>query len=308
MKLAHLTAGILLLAPSLLLAQAQGRIKGTVTNRESKPIAAAKIVITCPEINNYRRELTTNDAGEYATIIADGTKQYLFRVEAAGFQPIEQLNKPRIGGQTLELNFTLISVAELQEAAQKAAMDQPGIKEQREGAELLAAGKKAEAKAKFQAAVAAMPDLYLSWLELGKLEYGENKHREALTAAEKCLGASAGFSPCLGLAVNAARGLGDKALIAKYEDEYKAANPTDPSIYFNEAVTYLNKNDDAKAKPLLEQALQADPKHADALFQLGMVCFRSGETAKAKELLQRFLETAPDHKEVATAKEMLKYL
>jgi tetratricopeptide (TPR) repeat protein len=308
MKHARLAAAILLLAPSLLLAQAQGRIKGLVLTTAKKPIAGAKIIITCPEITNYRREIATDEKGSYATIIADGTKEYMFHVEAVGYQPMEQMNKPRIGGQTLELNFTLISVAELQEAAQKAVQEQPGVKEQREGAELLAAGKKAEAKAKFQAAVAAMPDLYLSWFQLGKLEFDDGKAKEALADAEKCLASQAGFSPCLGLALNSAHSLGDKALIAKYEAEYKTANPTDPSIYYNEAVTYLNKGDDAKAKPLLEQALQADPKHADTLFQLGMVYFRTGDSAKAKELLQRFLEIAPDHKEAPTAKEMLKYM
>jgi Tfp pilus assembly protein PilF len=73
-------------------------------------------------------------------------------------------------------------------------------------------------------------------------------------------------------------------------------------------VTYLNKGDDATAKPLLEKALEADPKYADAMFQLGMVYFRLGDTAKAKEMLQKFLATAPDHKEAPTATEMLKYM
>ncbi len=308
MKHARLMAAILMLAPSILLAQAQGRIKGTVYTRAKEPIAGAKIIITCPEITNYHREVVADEKGAYATIIADGTKDYLFHVEAPGYQPFEQINKPRIGGQTLELDFTLTSLKELEEAAQKAALEQPGFKEQREGAELLMAGKKSEAKAKFQAAVAAMPDLYLSWLELGKMEQESGNNKDALAAAEKCLGIQAGFAPCLGLALNSARALGDKAATAKYEEQYKMANPTDPSIYFNEAVGFLNKNDDAKARPLLEQALEADPKHADALFQLGMLYFRSGETAKAKDLLQRFLETAPDHKEAPTAKEMLKYM
>jgi Tfp pilus assembly protein PilF len=79
-------------------------------------------------------------------------------------------------------------------------------------------------------------------------------------------------------------------------------------VYYNEAVTFLNKGDDAKAMPLLEKALEADPKYADAMFQLGMVCFRMGDSARAKELLQKFVNTSPDHKEAPTAKEMLKYL
>lgn len=308
MKAARVLVGTLMLIPSLVLAQAQGRVKGIVSDTSGKPIAGATVKVTCPEITNYVRSLTTSEKGEFATIIADGTKQYLFHIEAGGYQPIESMVKPLIGGQTLEKNFTLTSVKELQDKLDKAAMEQPGIKDQREAFELLNAGKKAEARVKLEAAVAAMPELYISWLELGKLDIEAGDNKAAIEKAEKCLGISFNFPACLALGLNAARALNDKALIEKYESAYKMANPTDPSIAYNSAVEYLNKGDDAKAKPLLEEALQADPKYADALFQLGMVYFRLGETPKAKETLQKFLELAPKHKEAPTATEMLKYM
>lgn len=308
MKVARILTIASLLVPTILLAQAQGRIKGLITDTDNKPIAGAKITITCPEITNFRREVTTDEKGEFATIVADGTKQYLFRMEATGYQGQEAMVKPRIGGQTLEIAYALKSIAQLQEEAAKEAMEQPGIKDQREAFDLLNAGKKAEAKVKLEAAVAAMPELYISWLELGKMDLEDGKPKAAIEKADRCLGISFNFTACLALGLNAARQLGDKALIERFESAYKLANPTDPSIPFNEAVEFLNKGDDAKAKPLLEQALQADPKYADALFQLGMVYFRLGETPKAKEMLKKFLEVAPDHKEAPTATEMLKYM
>ncbi|HUK12344.1 MAG TPA: tetratricopeptide repeat protein, partial [Thermoanaerobaculaceae bacterium] len=140
------------------------------------------------------------------------------------------------------------------------------------------------------------------------LDQKAGKNDEALTATEKCLAIKPNFPQCLALGMNAAQGKKDKALYEKYATAYKEANPSDPVVFFNEAVTYLNKGDDAKARPLLEKALEADPKYADAMFQLGMVLFRSGDTAKAKDLLQKFIEAAPNHKEAPTAKEMLKYM
>lgn len=308
MKVARILTSALLLVPTVLLAQAQGRIKGVVTDTAKKPIAGAKITITCPEITNFRREITTDEKGEFATIVADGTKQYLFRIEAADYQGQEAMVKPRIGGQTLEVAYALKSIAELQAEAAKEALEQPGIKDQREAFDLLNAGKKAEARAAFEAAVAAMPELYISWLELGKMDLEAGNAKAAIEKADKCLATSFNFTACLALGLNAARQIGDKALIERFENAYKLANPTDPSIAYNEAVEFLNKGDDAKAKPLLEQALQVDPKYADALFQLGMVYFRLGETPKAKEMLQKFLEVAPQHKEAPTATEMLKYM
>lgn len=308
MTRARFYAGVLLLVPTLLLAQAQGRIKGVVTDTHGKAIPGAKVILTCPEIANFRRELTADQKGGFATLIVDATKQYLFHVEAQGFQPIEQMNKPLIGGQTLELSFALRSVQELQVEAQQKVLEQPGIKQAREAQELLEAGKVEEARAKFAEAVAAKPDLYVAWLALGDIDQKAGKNDEALVAAEKCLAVKAEFPQCLALAMNATQAKGDKAAYAKYGERYKAANPTDPTLYYNEAVSYLNKGDDAKAKPLLEKALEVDPKYADAVFQLGMVYFRLGDTAKAKETLQKFIAMAPNHKEAPTAQEMLKYL
>lgn len=308
MRLARVFPGLLLLVPTLVLAQAQGRIKGTIVDTKGVGIPNAKITITCPDITNYSRPLTTDEKGAFATIIADGTRKYKFKIEADGYVAIEALEKPLIGGQTLELKYTLTSLAEIQKKAEEAAAEEPGFKQQREGAALLGEGKKAEAKVKFAEAVAAKPDLHLSWLELGKLELADGKKDAAIAAADKCLEASLNFSPCLALGLNAARAKGDQALIQRFESAYKAANPSDPSIYYNEAVGFLNKGDDAKARPLLEKALEADPKYADAMFQLGMVLFRTGETAKAKETLQKFLTEFPEHKEAPTATEMLKYL
>jgi Tfp pilus assembly protein PilF len=308
MKVARLLAGALLLVPTLLLAQAQGRIKGVVTDTSGSPIPGAKVILTCPEIANFRRELTTDKNGGFATIIVDATREYLFHVEAQGFQPQEAMKKPLIGGQTLEVSFALASVQEIQAEAQQKALEQPGLKEAREGQELMDEGKPAEARAKVAAAVAAKPDLYLAWLAMGDIDQKAGKNDDAIMAAEKCLSYKPEFPQCLALAMNATRAKGDKAAYETYAKRYQAANPTDPTLYYNEAVGYLNKGDDAKARPLLEKALEADPKYPDAMFQLGMVCFRSGETAKAKELLQKFIAVAPSHKEAATAKEMLKYM
>jgi tetratricopeptide (TPR) repeat protein len=300
----RLAAGLLVvLAPALLFAQAQGRVKGTVTDNKGKPIVDAKVTITCPEIASYQKEMTTDKHGVFTTLIVDATKNYKFHIEAPGFQTVEQINKPLIGGQTLELNFRLNSIQEVE-----AASEPPGVRALREGRDLLDAGDKAGAQAKFEQAVKEDPKLYVGWLQLAVLHLENGRAADALSAAEKCLEVSPNFSACLAAAANAAKAKGDTALFDKYMEAYKKTNPSDPAVLYNEAVEYLNKSDDAKAKPLLEQTLQADPNYPDALFQLGMVYLRAGDNAKAKELLQKFLKVAPNHKEAPTATEMLKYL
>lgn len=298
-----------LLLPVLVLAQgAQGRVKGVVTDSKGNPIAKATVTITCPEMSTYKKELVTDSKGGFATLIVDATKKYEFTVKAAGFVEQKKLEKPLIGAQTLEIDFQLKSDEEAQQENIKQIMEQPGIKEYREGRELIEAGNKAAAREKFAAAVELKGDLHLAWLELALLDSEAGRHAEALAEAEKCLALQPAFPACLAEAANAAKAKGDQATFEKYMAAYKQANPSDPSVPFNEAVVFLNKGDDAGARPLLEQALAADGDYPDALFQLGMVHVRAGESAKAKELFQRFLEVAPDHKEAPTAQEMMKYL
>ncbi len=303
-----LAGALFLLVPALLLAQAQGRVIGTVTDTKGKPIAGAKIIVTCPEIKSFHKELATDSKGTFAILLVDATKRYVFHAEAPGFQAFERDEKPKIGGETLELTFALKSVQELEAEGAQKAMEEPGMKELREGKDLLDAGKKDEARAKFAEAVRFKPELYQGWMMMAKIDLDAGKAADALANAERCLQTASKDVTCLAIAMDAARLKGDKDAYARYEAQYKNANPTDPSIFYNEAVGHLNSNDDAGAKPLLEKTLEIDPNYPDALFQLGMIYVRSGDNAKAKELLQKFLQVAPTHKDAASAKEMLKYL
>ena len=308
MRIMRLAAVFLLLVPSWLFAQAQGRIKGIVENSQGQRVADAKVTITTPEITNFHKELTSDKDGVFFAMFVDATQQYLVHIEAPGYQVLEQWEKAPVGGRTREVTFTLVSAQEAQEEEQQKLLEEPGVKELREGRALLDQGKTAEAYAKFQAAVAARPDLYLAWFQLGNLDLKAGKNQPAIDEARKCLELSADFAPCLAVAANASKALGDEAAFEKYMAAYKAANPDDPVVLFNQAAEAINKGDDAKAKPLLEQALEAKPDYGDALFQLGMIYVRAGDNAKAKEMLEKFLQAAPDSKDAPTAKEMLKYL
>jgi len=298
----------LLLLPSLLFAQAQGRVKGEVVDTNGKPIPDAAVVVTCPGISSYRKEVTADKKGVFSLLVVDATRQYLFHVEAKGYQAVEQINKPLIGGQTLLLKFELMSLEQAQQEAEKKAMEQPGYKEMAAGRDLLSAGKKAEARAQFAAAVAAKPDLYVAWQQLGLIDLEDGKAAQALEAAEKCLEGSPGYAPCLALAANAAQAKGDKAAYDKYIAQYKNANPTDPALLFNDVVPLLNQGNFDEAEPKLDAILAIDPDFADALYQLALIKVNKADYPKAKELLEHFLKVAPTHKDAGTAQGMLEWI
>lgn len=309
MKHVRLIALALLFVPSILLAQAQGRVKGTVTDANGKPIADATVVITCPAITSYRKEMKTDENGVFATLIVDATKQYVFHIEKNGYQAVEQLHKPLIGGQTLEIEFTLMSIEQAREQAQQEALEQPGYKELGEGRELLEAGKTEEARAKFLEAVRVKPDLHLGWQQLAVLDFDAGKNAEALKEAERCLQASPNFAPCLAIAANSSQALGDKAKYDQYIAAYKLANPTDPAMLYNDVVPLLNSGKLDEAQPLLQEILEIDPDFADALYQLAIIHINKGEYKESKALLDRFLKVAPeDHKDRGAAQGMVEWL
>jgi tetratricopeptide (TPR) repeat protein len=300
-------AGALLLVPAILLAQAEGRIKGTVTDATGKPIQGATITMTCADIANFHRQVAADERGNWATIVVDATRQYKFHVEAPGFQAAEEVRKP-MPGQTFQLDFKLHSLAELRAAAQQKALEEPGIKELREGRDLLDAGKVADARAKFAEAVAAKPGLYAAWEALGDIDQKAGKNDDALAAVEKCLAIKPDFPQCLAVGMNAARAKKDTALYEKYATAYRNTNPSDPVVYFNEAVPLINKGDFAAARPILEKALEADPNYPEALYNLGVACASLGDYAKAKESLEKFLAVAPKHKDADSARAMLDWV
>jgi tetratricopeptide (TPR) repeat protein len=308
MRKAGWIAVAMVLLPSLLFAQAEGRVRGEVKDTKGEPVAGAKVVITCPAIDTYHKETTTDKRGVFTVLIVDATKQYRFHVEAPGYQIKEAVYKPKIGGETLEITFKLLSLQQAKDEAEKQAMQQPGYKEMNAGRDFLDEGKTAQARAQFAAAVAAKADLYVAWQQLALIDLGEGKPALALTEAEKCLAGSSGYAPCLALAANAAQAAGDTTAYEKYISQYKAANPTDPALLFNDVVPLLNQGKFDEAEPKLEAILAIDPDFADALYQLGIIKVNKADYPKAKELLEHFLKVAPNHKDAGTAKGMLDWL
>lgn len=308
LRMPVLLALLLLVIPALVLAQAQGRVKGTVLDSQGNPITHAKVTITCPDIPRFHQERTVDEDGVFRVALVDATWDYVFEVVAEGYQTVKRVERPLPFGQLMELEFEMLSVEELTAAAEQEALEAPGIKQLHEARELIEAGNNAEARAKLAEGIEARSDYHLLYLELGNLDLREGNYAGALANAEKCLEYRQTATPCLGLAANSAKELGNMEKHEKYMKLYAAANPDDPNILFNQAVERLNARDDAGAKPILEQVIQIDPNHPDGLYQLGMVYLRSGDSPKAKELLERFLEAAPDHVEAETARQMLPYL
>jgi tetratricopeptide (TPR) repeat protein len=286
----------------------QARVAGTVTDSAGAPIAKAEIIITSPELPNYRKTMQTDAKGGFRALILDATKSYLFRIEAPGYLAHEEPFKVGVGTMDNDFTFTLKTEQEVLASEQQKLLEQPGYKEFDEGHSLLEEGKRVEARAKFVEAAAVLPDLTSAWRAIAELDWENGDWEQALANARKCLETDDESTSCLAIAANSAKEIGDLEAHAEYMARYQDLNPDDPATLFNQAVTHLNAMDDESARPLLEQCLEADPEFPKCLFEYGMLLLRTGDMAGAKTQLEKYLEVAPDGPDATAAQDVVKYL
>jgi tetratricopeptide (TPR) repeat protein len=286
----------------------QAKIEGRVTDLVGNPIADATVTITTSEVSNYRKVMTTDENGEFQTLILDATRRHKFRVEAEGFQAEETPFKVGAGSTDNFFEFKLRTTDQAAAVKEIQQLEKPGYKELEEGNEFLVAGDKEAARAKFAEAIAAKPDLTEAHARFTQLTYEGGDMAGALAAARSCLELDPESTQCLAIAINSSGELGEEAVRTEYMARYQKLNPDDPTVLFNEAAVFLNNLDDEGARPLLERCLDANPDFPECNFEYGMLLLRSGDMGGAKEHLQRYLEIAPEGPLASTAEETIKYL
>lgn len=290
------------------LAGPQARVGGTVVNSSGEPIPNATITVTSAELPSYSKTTTSNDEGEFKVLILDATKTYLFTVNLEGYLEYNEEIKVAVGTTDNDFTFELSTEKEKAAAREQKLMEEPGYKEFGEGRKLLKEGKTVEARARFEEALAAMPDFIEALEAIAGIDYDSGDNELALASATACLEEDDESYSCLAVAANAASDLGKTELRDEYMARYQALNPDDPATLFNQAAAFLNKMDDDSARPLLEGCLSVDPEFEKCLFEYGMLLLRTGDLEGAKAQLEKYLEVAPDGPDAATASETVKYL
>ncbi len=87
-----------------------------------------------------------------------------------------------------------------------------------------------------------------------------------------------------------------------------AAGSNNPATLYNQAVILWNGGKVAEAKAAFEATIAADPNHAEAHYQLGMVMVNEGNMGGAATELETYLTLAPTGKYAETAKALLSEL
>ena len=294
---------------SFVLAGAQARLKGKVTDASGNPVDGATITATTPNLRLFKVTLKSDKKGDYGTILNDATIPYHLKFEKDGFVPMEVDKKVPVGDVGVvdaKLQSTTQAAAHAAAAAPAALSptDQAALKFN-EGVDLLNAGNKPGAEAKFLEAVGKNPDLPQGWQALTTLAYEKKDWGKTLEYGQKAVELDPSLTQIYGVLASAAQQSGDKKAAAEWQAKFETANPDTPESLYNKGVEAYNKKKIKDAETLLQKAVEAKPDFALAHFWLGMTSFNLNKKAQAREHLEKYLELDPSGSEAATAKEIL---
>jgi len=294
---------------AVLTAGAQARLKGKVADSAGKAIEGATITVTTPNLRTFKMTLKSDKKGEWGTILNDATMPYHVRIEKEGYAPAESDKKVPVG-DVGEVNANLVSNAEASAAAGAAAQAVASPTDQaafayNDGVDLLSAGNKAGAEAKFVEAVGKNPDLPQGWQALATLAYEKKDWAKTIEYGQKAVDLDPTLGKLYGIMSAAAMQMGDKKAAAEWQAKFEEANPETAEALYNKGIDAYNKKKIKDAEAMLLKAVEAKPEFALAHFWLGMASFNLNKKAAAKEHLEKYLELEPEGAEAGTAKELL---
>ena len=303
--LSFLLAG--LLTSTTTWAQTSGsRVFGEIQDENGQPIPDVKITITTPEITTFKIETSSDSKGTFKVSVVDATKTYHWRFEKPGYVTSEADLKVGIR-QNERRNVKLLSVAAAQAAS--AGAPDPAVTAFNEGVEAYSQGDTRTALQKFEAAIAANPQLAAAHAAASRIHAEEKRFAEAAAAAERALAIEPANTAALRVAVAAYTELGDQPKLAAAQQALAAADPkVAAGALYVDGVKLFNEGKTEEAAATLEKAVAANPDHAKSHYILGLCYSGMGDSAKAKEHLQTFLRLAPNDEDAAAAQEMLGYL
>ena len=294
------------LAPS---ASAQtGMIKGKVTDAEGKPVAGAQIVIEFADGVNRKFEVKTDRRGEFIQIGLQ-TGSYKVTATADKLGTLTQTQRVALG-KPAEFNFAFVpgagggDPAAAAKAAELKKLFEEGVAASKSNNQDLAIEK-------FTAAAAASPNCYDCYYNIGFAYSQKKDEKQAEASWLKALELKPDYTEALNalatLYNNQKRFDEAAAMGAKAASAGGGAGGSADAVY-NQGIILWNQGKIPEAKAKFEEALKANPNHAESNYQLGMALLNEGKMPDAIASFEKYLQLAPTGQYAAQAKAMLAQL
>jgi tetratricopeptide (TPR) repeat protein len=290
-------------------AAAQGLVQGVVTDEKGQPIDGAQVAIEA-QGTNRKFDMKTNKKGEFMQI---GLSSGEYKITAT---------KDKLSAtQNVRISQGKPASAKLVLGAGGAPGDNAAATALRkvldDAVAASNAGKYDEAIAGFTKAAETQPTCFACFYNIGYAYAQKKDYDNAETNFKKAIELKADYSDAYaGLAniYNAQRKFDQAAAasakVSELSSTLGAAGGAggNADALFNQGVVLWNGGKVAEAKKAWEGAIQANPNHAEAHYQLGMALVNEGNLAGATGEFETYLKLAPEGPNAATAKGLVAQL
>jgi tetratricopeptide (TPR) repeat protein len=290
-----------------------GGVKGKVVDAKNQPIEGAVVVIEMTEGMSRRYETKTDKRGEFVQV---GLQPGNYKITATKDNMSQSFDQ-RVRLDMAQVNFALkpgmvadASAADRKKAEEKATALKGAFAE---GVALSNDGKHEEAIAKFNQVLAEVPKCVECYQNIGTVYTRMKEWAKAEEAFKKAIEIkpdSADAFNGLATVFNAQKKFNEAAEASAQAQKLAGSAGTagggaNAGTVFNQGVIAWNAGKIPDAKKLFEQAVQIDPKLADAHYWLGMATVNEGNLPEAAKHFDEYLKLAPTGQYAEQAKSIL---
>lgn len=295
---------VLITAVALHSQQGRGKIRGLVLDNETgQPIADVTVKMFMPSLNMEFQPppVTAKDGTWSANFLRTGMWTLEFEKVGYASQTISHNVRYEPGALKDVLTVRLQMVKGL-------VVKDSILTEAKKADKLLQEKKYVEARAVLEKIIAANPDAYVLYKNIGTSYFNEENYEEAVKAYMKVYEKTPERSDIISAIANAYNNMGNKTEAAAWYGKLTVGDVRDVDTAFNAGVCLYNAGSTAEALQYFQKSVNIDPAFADGYYQLGMASVAQGKNAEAIDAFKKFLELAPDSPQAPTAKSIMEAL
>lgn len=286
------------------------RITGVVTDQATgKPLEGAVVTLSLPGGKTKPVVVKTDAKGRWAAVgLISGT--WDIDIEKKGYQLTRGSAAVSQGASAPPIKTALapdVAVEEPSQATEVAPDVNPeAVAAVRAGEELMGQQKFKEAAAEFEKALPHLPDNMQLKQVLAQAYYKSGELKKAISQLEQIRTVDADNSAVALLLVNLYLEDGDldkgKTLLESLPTDFLISDPT---VYLNIGILFLNKNNGDEAVKYFSKAISLDDKKHEGYYYRGLAYVQNKKSKEAKADFEKVLELAADSPEGRDSKQML---